>query len=167
MRSRSRTISTSFSVMGEFLYPARLIEREVEEVDMVERYLIVGARCARLATTNQSLDSQNVTRVNVTILLGGEEMLDLLILVLDDLVLIVIKQLVETVDEVHEARHLLVTDGNIARSLIDHMDVVVLLHQSANRATHGDHVVIGMWREDHHSLPDRATHAPDGCCRPH
>ena len=65
---------------------------------MVERYLIVGARCARLATTNQSLDSQNVTRINVTILLGGEEMLDLLILVLDDLVLIVIKQLVETVD---------------------------------------------------------------------
>ena len=39
---------------------ACLIEWQVEEVNMVERYLIVGRSCASLTATDKSLDGQDI-----------------------------------------------------------------------------------------------------------
>ena len=40
---------------------ACLIEWQVEEVDMVERYLVVGRSCASLTATDKSLDGQDIS----------------------------------------------------------------------------------------------------------
>ena len=49
----------------ELLYLARLIEREVEEVDVVEGYAVVGAGCACLTATDESLYGAHLGRIDV------------------------------------------------------------------------------------------------------
>ena len=50
----------------------------------------------------------------------------------------------------HEAAHLLIPHGDIARGLIGHMHIVLLLHQSSDGSSHGDDIVVRMGREHHH-----------------
>ena len=73
----------------------------------VQRNLIIGTSNACLATTDKTLDSKNVSCIEVALLLVGKEFLDLLVLVGDDAVLGFCKELVETIDEVHESCNLL------------------------------------------------------------
>ena len=42
--------------------------------------------------------------------------------------------------------------GNVSRNLISNVHVVTLVGQTHKRATHRDHVVVGVWREDNHTL---------------
>ena len=122
---------------------------------MVERYLIVGAGGARLATTYQTFDGTDVGRVDVAVFLVLQIGLNLLILVLDNLVGLVAKELVETVDEVHEACHLLIANSNVSAGFVGDMHVVALLYESSNGATHGDDIVVGVWGEDDDLLGER------------
>ena len=85
---------------------------------MVERNPVIGAGRTSLATANQPLNGQYVTGINVAFLLLKQELLDFRIHLADSLVLIPVKQLVETIDEVHETHHFLIANGNIPRSLV-------------------------------------------------
>ena len=152
---------------GVLLDAPRLVERKVEEMHMVQRDAVIRACRACLSPTYQPLYGQDVTRVDVAFLLLKQELLDVGIHLADGLVLILIKKLVETVDEVHEAYHLLIAYGNIARSLVCHMHVVTLLHQTADGTR--------PWISHRHRDAERrrphawgtAWHAPDGRCHPH
>ena len=134
---------------------ARLIERQVEEVDVIERNLVEGAGRARLAAADQPLDGADILCVDVAFFLVLQELLYLLVLRLDDLVLLVAEELVETVDEVHETHDLLVADGDVARCLVGDVYVVALLDKAAERTAHGDHVVVRVRREDDDPLRER------------
>ena len=105
---------------------------------------VVFASQSCLAPAYQSLQSENLFRIHITFLFTVQELLHPLIVVLDNLVRAVGEYGVEAVGEVHETPHLLVTHGDIPRCLVCHMHVVSLLHQSANRPSHGDHVIVGM-----------------------
>ena len=120
----------------QFFYLTALVEGQVEEVDVVERYAVVGAGGACLAAANQSLDGAYVGGVHVAGFLCSEEHLDVGIHLLYGLVAVVDEQLVEAVDEVHEACHLLVAYGNVAGGLIGDVYVVALLHETAYGASH-------------------------------
>ena len=70
----------------QLLYLAALIEWQVEEVDMVKRNIIIGTSGTSLTTANQSLDGQDISCIEVTLLLLGKEGLDFLIFIRDDAV---------------------------------------------------------------------------------
>ncbi len=109
---------------------------------MVERYLVVGAGRACLTTTNQTLDGAHLDGIHVAVLLLSQESLDILVHLLDDLILVVDKQLVEAIDEVHEASHLLVVDGDVARCLVADMHVVTLVDEALDGSAHRDDIVV-------------------------
>ena len=119
---------------------------------MVERNAVVGAGCASLATTDKALDGAHLLGIHIARTLLGEELLDVAVHLLYHLVLAVAEELVEAVDEVHEACYLLVAHSNVARCLVGDVHVVVLLNESADGATHRDHVVVGVRREDDDTL---------------
>ena len=121
-------------------------------MNTVQRNLVEGTCCASLATTNQALDGQDVAGIEVTLLLVGEEFLNLLVLLRDNAVLRISENLVETVDEVHESCHLLVAYSDVARCLVSHVNLVLLLNQAADGATHRDNVIVWVRREDNHLL---------------
>ena len=119
---------------------------------MVERNAVVGAGCASLATTDKALDGAHLLGIHIARTLLGEELLDVAVHLLYHLVLAVAEELVEAVDEVHEACYLLVAHSNVARCLVGDVHVVVLLNESADGATHRDHVIVGVRREYYHTL---------------
>ena len=140
---------------GQLLNLTTLVERQVEEVYAIERNLAEGAGRTGFATTDETLDGQDVARVEIAFFLLGQEILDFSILRVDHLVLAFAKDLVEAIDEMHEAGYLLIAHSNIARCLIGHMHLVSLCHESLQRATHRDDIVVGMRREDDHTLRER------------
>ena len=113
-----------------------LIEWQIKEVYMVERNLIIGAGSASLTTANQSLDGQDVAGIEIALLLVGEEFLNLLVLLRDNAVLGISENLVEAVDEVHESCYLLVAYSDVTRCFVSHVNLVLLLNQSADSTTH-------------------------------
>ena len=119
---------------------------------MIQRYLIVGTSGTSLATTYQTLDGQDVLGIEVALLLLCEELLDFLILIRDDTILGIGENLVEAIDEVHESCYLLISHGDIARCLVGDMQVVLLLYQTTDGTTHGDDIIIWVWREDDDTL---------------
>lgn len=137
---------------GEFLYLAALIERKVKEVDVVKRYIVVSTCCTGFTTADKTLDGAHLGSIYIALLLVLECLLDVLVHLGDDLVLAVHEELVVTIDEVHEACHLLVAHGNVATGLIGHMQVVALLDKALDGTTHRDDVVVGMGREDNDAL---------------
>ena len=54
---------------------------------MVKRNFIIGTSGTSLTTTDQSLDGQDISCIEVTLLLLGKEGLDFLIFIRDDTVL--------------------------------------------------------------------------------
>ena len=129
---------------GILLYLAALIEGQVEEVDMRERNTVVGAGRACLAAADEALDGEHIFCIDIAFFLLGEESLYFLVLAGNDEVALLGEELVEAVDEVHEAGHLLIAHGNVAGGLISHMHIMALLHESAQGATHGDDIIIRM-----------------------
>ena len=137
---------------GVLLNLACLVEGQVEEVAMIQGNVVVGAGSTGLATAYQSLDGQDVARIHVAILLLGQELADFGIFLVDDLVGALVEELVEAVDEVEEANNLFIAHGDVTARLVGHVDIVLLLHQSADGAAHRDDVVVGVGREDHYAL---------------
>ena len=99
---------------GQFLNFPTLIERQVEEVDVLAVDAVVLTRQPCFTSADQSFQPQNLLVVEVAGLLVPDEILHHLIAVLDNFVGAIGKNGVETVDEMHEAAHLLVADGNVA-----------------------------------------------------
>ena len=120
----------------EFLNLSALIERQVEEVDMMAVDAVVLAGQTRLTSADQSFQTENLLIVEVALLLILDEGLHRLVGVLDDLVGAIGKDGVEAIDEVHETTHFLIAHSDIARSLVGHMHIVLLLHESADGASH-------------------------------
>ena len=54
---------------------------------MVKRNIIIGTSDTSLTTANQCLDGQDISRIEVTLLLLGKEGLDFLIFIRDDTIL--------------------------------------------------------------------------------
>ena len=131
-----------------FLHPAAFVERKVEEVDMIRVHSIVCTCRAGLATTDQSFDCPYVLCVNVPLFLAGKKLFDVVIHVDDDLITGVHKQLVEAVEKVHEACHLLVIDGDVAACLVSDVDIMSLLDKTVKGSAHRDNVVVGVRRKD-------------------
>ena len=52
----------------------------------------------------------------------------------------------------HKTRYFFVANSDVARRLVSHMHLMTLLNQSAQRSTHRDNIVIGVRREDNHTL---------------
>ena len=98
----------------QFLYPATLVERQVEEVDMLAVDAVVLTCQPCLATTDKSLQAQYLLRLSVSLFLVLDEVLHPLITLLYHLVGAVGEYCVKAVDEVHETTHLLVTHSDVA-----------------------------------------------------
>ena len=111
---------------------------------MRERNTVVGAGRACLAAADEALDGKHIFCIDIAFFLLGEESLYFLVLAGNDEVALLGEELVEAVDEVHEAGHLLIAHGNVAGGLISHMHIMALLHESAQGATHGDDIIIRM-----------------------
>ena len=114
---------------------------------MVKWNIVVSTSCTSLTTANQSLDSQNVSCVEVALLLVSEEVLNLLIFVRDNAVLRISEDLVEAIDEVHESCNFLVANSDVTRSLVCNMYIMILLNQATDGTAHRDNVVVWVWRE--------------------
>ena len=121
-------------------------------MDMTAVNTIILTGQASLASTDKSFQTEHCFVVDITRLFALQEVPDGLVAIVDNLVGTTGKDHVKALDEVHEARHLFIANGNIARRLVSHMDVVVLLHQSTDGATHRDDIVVRMGREDNNTL---------------
>ena len=102
---------------------------------------------ASLSSTNQSLDSQDVLRIHITLFLRCKERLDFLILLDNHLVFRITEELVETIDKVHETSNFLIANGNITTRFVSNMYFMTLRHQSLNGSSHGNDIIIRMGRE--------------------
>ena len=89
---------------------------------------VILTRKTSLSPTDESFQTEHRLVVNVTRLLTFQKIPYRLVAVVDDFVGTTGKNHVEALDEVHEARHLLVADGNISGGLVGHMNVMFLLH---------------------------------------
>ena len=81
-----------------------------------------------------------------------QKLLDFPVFLVDYDVGAVAEYLIETIDKVHEACYLLVVDGNVSACLVSYAHVVPLCDEPLDGSSHGDDVVVGMWREDEHPL---------------
>ena len=113
---------------GVLLNLTSFIERQVEEMAVIQRDIIIGTCRTRFTAANQSFDSQDVAGVHITVFLIFQIVADFGVLFVDNLVLTVVKELVETVDEVQETDYLFIAYGNVAGSLIGHMYVMFLFY---------------------------------------
>ena len=111
----------------------------------VDTTILTSQSC--LSATNQTFQSENLFGVEIAFFFVFDKVLHPLVAVLDHLVGAVGEDGVETIDEVHETSYLFIPHGDVARGLIGHMHIVLLLHQSSDGTTHGDHVVVGVGRE--------------------
>ena len=134
-----------------FLDCAGLIERQVEEVDMIQRQSHVSAGSCCLATADERLDVEDLAGVLITDLLLAKEVQVLVVLLVDNLVVGQMHEFV-ALNEVHEADHLVVTDGDTAGSLVGNVNIMPLIDESCERTAHTDDIVIGVRGEDHHVL---------------
>ena len=128
------------------------IERKIEEVNSFQWNLIVCRSCTSFSTTNQSLNSQDITCIHISFFLLAQELFDFRIFVTDSFVLVAIKQLVESIDEMHETNHFFITYGNVSRSFIRYIYFMSLLYQTTERTSHRNHVIIWMRREYYHTF---------------
>ena len=137
---------------GELFYAATLVERQFQEVDMVALNAIIGASQTCLATADERLHTAYFLRVHVAFLFLCQEVFHGMVALGDDVVVAIGENGVETIGEMHEAHYLFVAYGNVTRRLIGYVNIVTLLHQSANGTTHGDDVIVRMRREHHYAL---------------
>ena len=128
----------------KFLYLATLVERQIEEMDMIFSDMVVATGIAGLATTDQALHGEDGLIVPVSFFLLLQIIHYLTIADLYHLVGAVCKELVETVNEVHIEPYFLICHSNITGGLISDVNVVLLLHQTTDGAAHGDDIIIGM-----------------------
>ena len=142
---------------GQFFNLTRLVERQVEEVNTLQRYIVIRRSGARFTTTDKTFNGKNVARIADTVFLLFEESLYFFVLLLDNRVWVATENLVKAIDEVHKANHFFIANSDVTRRLVSHMHLMTLFNQSAKRSTHRDNIVVGVRREDNHTLRI-------GCC---
>ena len=103
---------------------------------MVERNLIEGRCSTCLATADKSLNGTDILCVYVSFLLVLQEFLNFFVLRLDNLILLISKELIKAVDEVHETYNFLITYSDVTRCLVCYMNVMSLLYQTTKCTTH-------------------------------
>lgn len=118
---------------------------------MGERNLIECAGRAGLPAAYEAFDVENIACVGLAVFLSGEEFLHLAVL-FGDKVAVEVKNLVESVDEVHKACRFLVGYGYIAGGFIGDMHVVALAYKAIDCPAHGDYVVVGVGGEYDYTL---------------
>ena len=128
------------------------VEGEVQEVTTFQRNVVVSTSCARFATADQTFDGQDIACIHIAVFFVFQEFTDFGVLFTDHLIFTVYKDLVESVDEMHEANYFFIAYGNVSRSLVSYMDFMFLFYQAADRTTHRDHIVIGMRRKYDYSF---------------
>jgi hypothetical protein len=101
-----------------------------------QRYIIISTSCTGFTTTNQTFDSQNITTVHITVFLLLQEIAYFYIFFIDNQVFAVIENLIESVDEMHETNHFLITYGDITGSFVSYVYLMLLFYQTAKRTTH-------------------------------
>ena len=123
-----------------------LIERKVEEVRVC-----VGVKterthcCACLGTTDCRFEIQKFARFRF----AGTFRRD------DCLHLVEVVAVAEFMDCVHMLEDHVVMHGNVARSLVGHMDVVTLLNEADECSSHGYDVIVRVRGENEHILRER------------
>ena len=128
---------------GTLLDAARLVKWQVEEVGVGVGVETEGAhRSTRLGTTDGTLDIEEFTRLGLTTLLGSDDIAHLAKGVAK-------AQLLRRIDILE---HHIVVNGNITRCLVCHMHIVTLIHEADEGTTHRDNIVVGVRREDNHTL---------------
>ena len=113
-------------------------------MDMILRNMVIATGISGLASTNQTFYRQDSPIVPISLFFLLQVTHDFTIANLNNLVGTVGKELVETVDEVHIEAHLFICHSDIAGSLVGNVDIMFLLFQAANGATHGDDIIIRM-----------------------
>ena len=98
---------------GQLLNLATLVERQVEEMNMILLNTIISTGIARLTTTDESLDGQHIATVKVALLLPFDESQHLIGITLDEFIAAIGKHLIERTQEMHIESHLLVGHSNI------------------------------------------------------
>ena len=111
---------------------------------MIQGDIVEGAGRTRLTPSDESFDGEDITVVEIAHFLVLQELLDLLIFLTYHPVFIIAEELVETIDEVHEAHHLLISHGDISRCLVCHVHIMSLLFEASECATHRDNIIVGM-----------------------
>ena len=112
----------------------------------------MSIRSAGLLTTDSPLEVAGLVRLVVPLSLDLSKVTPRLEELLAEFVVLTTFVLIEGMDKVDVADYLLVIDGNVSRGLISDMHVVSVLDESMEGSTHGYDVVIGVGRENDHSL---------------
>ena len=132
-----------------------LIERKVKEVATAERNMVERTSGTSFTTANQTFDGQNIACIHVAFFLSREKLLDFSVFVADYFILTVFEQLVKAVDEMHEAYYFFIAYGNVSRSFVSYVYFMSLLYETAQCTSHGDYIVIRMWREYDYTFRER------------
>ena len=130
----------------------RFVERQIKEVATFQWNVIICTSSTGFTATDQTFDSQYVTAVHITVFLRFQEITYFCVLFIDNLVLTIVEDLVESVDEVHETNYFFITYSDIAGSFVCYVYFMFLLYQTAESSTHRDNVIIRMGRENNHTF---------------
>ena len=90
------------------------VEGEVQEVTTFQRNVVVSTSCARFATADQTFDGQDIACIHIAVFFVFQEFTDFGVLFTDHLIFTVYKDLVESVDEMHEANYFFIAYGNVS-----------------------------------------------------
>ena len=112
----------------------------------------MSIRSAGLLTTDSPLEVAGLVRLVVPLSLDLSKVTPRLEELLAEVVVLTTFVLIEGMDKVDVADYFLVIDSNVSRGLISDMHVMSVLNESVEGSTHGYDVVIGVGREDDHSL---------------
>ena len=128
-----------------------LIERQLAEVNVFGLDADIVACCSSLALADFPFQVAHGLNVDVT----GVLLVDKAVYFVAQAAILVgvdTEAVAYTVHEHHIAHHILVAHSDVARCLVSHMHIVVLIHESLQSAAHRDYVVVGVRTEHNHTL---------------
>ena len=125
------------------LHAARLIERQVEEVDIG---IVIEAErtvCpAGLAAADCALDCEKFLRLRLTGYLGVNYCLDSVKFICK----------AELMGGIHVLKHHIVVNSKVSGGLVGNVNIMSLMNQADECTSHGNHIVIRMRRENENLL---------------
>ena len=128
-----------------------LIERQLAEVNVFGLDADIVACCSSLALADFPFQVAHGLNVDVT----GVLLVDKAVYFVAQAAIVVgvdTEAVANAVHEHHISHHVLVAHCNVARCLISHMYIVVLIDKSLQSAAHRDYVVVGVRAEHNHTL---------------
>ena len=134
-----------------FLDRAGLVERQIEEVDMLGRQSHVSAGSCGLTAADEGFEVEHLAGVLIAHLDIAEEM-HILVILSRHIRVLEQPELVVALEKIEESYHLVITHGDTSAGLVSHMHIMSLFDQSCKGASHRYHIVVGVRREDQHIL---------------